>query len=76
MPVYEYACESCGHVTEELRRMSDADESCKCEGCGSTKTKRAHSVAAVATTGGGGDVGLPMGGCCPCGKNQSQCGRG
>ena len=75
MPVYEYACSKCGHTTEALRRMADADASIACEKCGSTKTQRAQSVAAVATSGGGGDASLPMGGCCPCGKNQGACGR-
>lgn len=72
MPVYEYACEKCNHVTEALRRMSDADAPIACEKCGHEKTKRAHSVAAVATS--GGEQSLPLGGCCPCGKNQGACG--
>lgn len=70
MPVYEYACEKCGHVTEALRRMAEADEPAPCEKCGKP-TKRAHSVAAVAT--GGRETSLPMGGCCPCGKDQGAC---
>lgn len=49
MPVYEYVCEKCNKTTEALRRMSDADESIACEHCGSSKTKRAHSVFAASS---------------------------
>lgn len=72
MPVYEYECEECGKVTEALRRMAEADEPIACEKCGSTKTRRAHSVTAVGAS--KGDTPLPVGGCCPCGKPQSACG--
>jgi putative FmdB family regulatory protein len=76
MPVYEYACTACGHVTDALRRMADADQPQACEKCGSVETRRAHSVAAV---GGSRDAGLPLassgGGCCPCGKNPTACNR-
>jgi len=70
MPVYEYRCEKCEHLTEALRRMSDADGEQACEKCGSTKTRRVQSV--FASTSGGGDTGpgacgMGMGGgggCC------------
>ena len=44
MPVYEYDCKACGHVSESLRPMRDADAPIACESCGSKRTKRAHSV--------------------------------
>lgn len=75
MPVYEYACEKCGRVTEALRRMAEADEPIACESCGATGARRVQSVTAAAGSGGG-ELSLPMGGCCPCGKPQSACGRG
>ncbi|MEM6331857.1 MAG: zinc ribbon domain-containing protein [Planctomycetota bacterium] len=47
MPVYEYRCDDCEHLTEALRRMSDADEAIACEACGSARTRRVHSVFAA-----------------------------
>lgn len=47
MPIYEYECEQCRHVTESLRKMADADAPLTCECCGSEKTRRAHSVFAA-----------------------------
>ncbi|MBL4699898.1 MAG: zinc ribbon domain-containing protein, partial [Phycisphaeraceae bacterium] len=26
MPIYEYRCHDCGHLVEQLRSMSDADQ--------------------------------------------------
>ncbi|MEM0914828.1 MAG: zinc ribbon domain-containing protein [Planctomycetota bacterium] len=63
MPVYEYRCEECEHLTEALRRMADADEPIACETCGSDQTRRVQSL--FASTGGGGDsAGDGGGGCC------------
>ncbi|MEM6755658.1 MAG: zinc ribbon domain-containing protein [Planctomycetota bacterium] len=64
MPVYEYRCEECEHLTEALRRMSDADDPMACEKCGTDQTRRVQSL--FASTGGGADS-APMGGggsCC------------
>ncbi len=76
MPVYEYTCESCGRVTESLRRMADADAPAACEHCGSERTRRAQSVFAAA--GGKSEASLPVGGpgmgCCPCGDPSGPCG--
>lgn len=76
MPVYEYVCEKCGSRTEALRRMADADAPQACEACGSTQTRRDHSVFAAGraserslplgpATGGGmcGRCGGPPGSC-------------
>ncbi|MEO0964888.1 MAG: zinc ribbon domain-containing protein [Planctomycetota bacterium] len=66
MPVYEYRCEKCEHLTEALRRMSDADDPMACEKCGTDQTRRVQSAFA-STTGGADaapmDCGMP-GGCC------------
>lgn len=80
MPIYEYQCDQCQHVTEVLRRMSDADQTQVCESCGSTKTHRQHSV--FAAQGGGTNQELPMGGMPgACGMNPAtggcgMCGKG
>jgi putative FmdB family regulatory protein len=74
MPVYEYLCESCGKATELLRAMRDADEAATCEHCGSRKTKRAQSVVAVTSGGGGGAESAPMSGCGRCGDPRGSCG--
>lgn len=78
MPIYEYQCEECGHVTESLRRMSEADESQACESCGSKKTQRQHSVFAAGSGESNmpaGECPLPMGGGCGCcGNPQGSCG--
>ena len=62
MPIYEYKCQKCGHITEQLRSMSTADDATACEECQSKETQRVQSVFA-ANSGGGGAV--PD--CCPAG---------
>jgi len=47
MPIYEYACESCRHVTSALIRRGDAPASIACEHCRSTDTHRVISLPAV-----------------------------
>lgn len=74
MPIYEYACEACGHITEALRRMADADAPQPCEACGSGKTRREHSVFAAG--GAKSDTALPMGGCGRCGDPNGPCAMG
>lgn len=34
MPIYEYECPSCGAHFEELRKVSERDQSRRCTGCG------------------------------------------
>lgn len=75
MPQYEYVCEADGEVLTLLRPMKDADAPVEDPaGKGRTFVRR-HSVFGVA----GSSVGaahVHTGACCPCGKAQSQCGRG
>jgi putative regulatory protein, FmdB family len=35
MPVYEYQCENCNSITEELRSFKDCDNNVRCK-CGGT----------------------------------------
>lgn len=42
MPLYLYKCESCKHVTEALRRMSDRDKVNVCEECGGKAPRTTH----------------------------------
>ncbi len=35
MPLYEYRCETCEHLTEALRPMASANTPCDCPACGS-----------------------------------------
>ena len=65
MPVYEYKCRGCGHTSEALRPIRDADAPIACDACGSKKTKRSHSVFAAATSSSG-DAPGPMGNCSQC----------
>lgn len=77
MPVYEYECSECEHVTEAIRRMDQADTPIVCEKCGSEKTARMHSVfsAGASGNGGEGDPGaMPPGGSCgTCGGMPGSC---
>jgi putative FmdB family regulatory protein len=62
MPLYEYRCETCGNVYEQIRRMSDADRNLECPDCKSAEVKRLLSV--FATSSGGASAGE---GCNTCG---------
>jgi len=75
MPVYEYECEACDHVTEAIRRMGEAGAPLRCERCGSEKTHRLHSVfSAGASARSGGEASMPPGGACgACGGAPGSC---
>lgn len=64
MPLYEYCCEKCGHVTTFLEK-SGTRKPHPCEKCGSAKTERL--LSAFAAHGGaassGGDASCPTGTC-------------
>ncbi|MDD2390573.1 MAG: zinc ribbon domain-containing protein [Desulfobacterales bacterium] len=51
MPIYEYACENCGHSFEKLifRRTDDI---VKCPKCGSDKVRKLISPVKTASTSG------------------------
>lgn len=46
MPLFEYRCKECGHVTEFLEK-ADSKAQHECEQCGSTKTDRLLSAFSV-----------------------------
>lgn len=53
MPVYEYECPACKHVTEEIRPMPERDQKPPvCPKCGQ-ETSRKVSVASFVLNGGG-----------------------
>jgi putative FmdB family regulatory protein len=78
MPVYEYRCAACGHLTEQLRPMKDVDQPIKCELCGSRKTARVHSLFSAHASGASRPEFAcpvsPSGGCCGCGNGEGACG--
>ena len=72
MPMYEYKCRDCGHTSEALRPMRDADAVMACDECGSRKTKRIHSVFSAATSQSA-DPPQPMGDCSQCAGAGGSC---
>ncbi len=73
MPLYEYRCTECNTDFEELVNVSKAENenyAPPCPKCGSKKTRRILSAAAVrsgAGSAGLGDLGSMGGGCAPSG---------
>ena len=74
MPIYEYQCDKCGHVTEALRSMAQVDDPIACEGCGAGKTKRRQNEFAAVESKPGGTSVPPAGGCGRCGGPHGSCG--
>ena len=76
MPIYEYRCERCGEVTDELQKFSDPPKT-DCEPCGGdgvgtvTKLFSAHVVGAAAPSR---STALPPG-CGRCDNPQGPCSR-
>jgi len=52
MPIYEYVCESCGELTEALRKISDPPLEI-CPVCGQPALRKKVSAAAFRLKGGG-----------------------
>ena len=52
MPLYEFKCEACGQVAEELRPMASMDEAKECPACGG-QARRIVSRTSFRLTGGG-----------------------
>lgn len=52
MPIYEYVCESCGELTEALRKISDPPLEV-CPACGESALRKKVSAAAFRLKGGG-----------------------
>ena len=47
MPIYEYKCEICGQVFEELVFSSEDEEKTRCPKCGDKKINRVMSVTGI-----------------------------
>ena len=63
MPIFEYKCADCGHVTAFLE-AAEAKKRHACEKCGSPRTKKLLSTfAAHAGTSSSGDSSCPTGTC-------------
>ena len=52
MPIYEYACSTCGHHLEALQKMTEAPLR-KCPECGKSQLKRLVSASQFRLKGGG-----------------------
>lgn len=52
MPIYEYACEACGHTLEKLQKMSDAPLTI-CPQCSEPRLQKQVSAAGFRLKGGG-----------------------
>ena len=52
MPIYEYACEACGHEFEALQKVSEKPLK-KCPECGKPKLKKLVSAPSFRLKGGG-----------------------
>ena len=79
MPIYEYECEKCNHITEVLRPMDQANDPLVCESCGENKTHRRHSEFAAGASRDSAGALPPMppaGGCGRCGDPNGPCGMG
>jgi putative FmdB family regulatory protein len=50
MPIYEYRCQSCGHVYEEFVRFGD-DPELKCPECGGLEASKVVSLFGSAGSG-------------------------
>lgn len=52
MPIYEFACDECGHGFERLQRLSDADP-VECPACQRPSVRRRLSAPSFRLAGGG-----------------------
>jgi hypothetical protein len=75
MPMYEYINDTDTQVIELLRPMADADKPVPDPSGKKRKFTRRHSVFGVVGSSTSAAPTQNMGGCCPCGKSQSQCGQ-
>jgi putative FmdB family regulatory protein len=67
MPLYEYACRSCGTRFERIRKAEDRLSSLPCPSCGAEETSLCFSTPGYVGAASGGppqSCGLPAGGCC------------
>lgn len=75
MPLYEYVCEQDGTVIELIRPMANADDPVEDpEGKGRAFTRK-HSTFGTKSSPDRSASSIPLGACCPCGKNAGACRR-
>jgi hypothetical protein len=75
MPLYEYVCQQDGTVIELIRPMASADDPVEDpEGNGRAFTRKHSTFGTRAGSDRSTGASLPVGGCCPCGKNMGSCG--
>lgn len=53
MPVYEYQCADCEHISQYTRKVDERDDEAICEKCTSVNTVRKLSVSSFSLKGGG-----------------------
>lgn len=73
MPLYEYICEEDGTVLELMRPMANADDPVPDPEHKGRTFKRQLSTFMSRSEAPSGS-GMPVGGCCPCGKQRGACG--
>ncbi len=47
MPIYEYKCEKCGKVFEELTLSANSKKTIKCPDCGGDSSRQVSGFAAI-----------------------------
>jgi len=73
MPIYEYRCERCGNLFEELV-VGDRDQRVPCPACGARETRKLMSaIGGISVKGGGAIPACAAGGGCP---GMTSCGGG
>ncbi|NPV07184.1 MAG: zinc ribbon domain-containing protein [Anaerolineae bacterium] len=73
MPLYEYACQTCGARFERVCSAARADEPAACQSCGGTEVRRLLSRFAAFSKGSAGSHAVG-GGCGSCaGGNCATC---
>jgi putative FmdB family regulatory protein len=61
MPLYEYRCQKCGQIFEQMRPMSQADCPTKCPACRSEDVQRKVAVMGRAANSSNADCGVAQG---------------
>jgi len=73
MPIYEYACENCGEITEKLVGISGDNTKTECAKCGSEASKIMSASAFHLKGGGWYSQGYTKGGSCSSKSDSPAC---
>jgi putative FmdB family regulatory protein len=65
MPIYEYRCNKCGEVFEQLVLVSDCEDGFCCPSCGHESTCRLMSSFSCGSSSGKGQSGISSAGSSP-----------